>query len=86
MPVNSDGGHLANGEPIGASGLRHVHESVVQLRSTAGARQVGNDPQTAFTQVYGASGILLRGAQPLTGRSVTGGRAACRDCRRGTGG
>ena len=28
MPVNTDGGCLANGEPIGASGLRQVHESV----------------------------------------------------------
>ena len=32
LPVNTDGGCLANGEPIGASGLRQVHESVVQLR------------------------------------------------------
>ena len=32
MPVNTDGGCLANGEPIGASGLRQVYESVLQLR------------------------------------------------------
>jgi acetyl-CoA acetyltransferase len=32
LPVNTDGGCLANGEPIGASGLRQVFESVVQLR------------------------------------------------------
>jgi acetyl-CoA acetyltransferase len=57
MPVNTDGGCLANGEPIGASGLRQVHESVVQLRGTAGERQVQGDPQTAFTHVYGAPGI-----------------------------
>jgi acetyl-CoA acetyltransferase len=26
MPVNTDGGLIANGEPIGASGLRQIHE------------------------------------------------------------
>ena len=57
LPVNTDGGCLANGEPIGASGLRQVHESVVQLRSDAGERQVPGDPRTAFTHVYGAPGI-----------------------------
>ena len=57
LPVNTDGGCLANGEPIGASGLRQVHESVVQLRGAAGDRQVPGDPQTAFTHVYGAPGI-----------------------------
>ena len=57
MPVNTDGGCLANGEPIGASGLRQVHESVVQLRRAGGERQVPGDPRTAFTHVYGAPGI-----------------------------
>ncbi len=57
MPVNTDGGCLANGEPIGASGLRQVYESVLQLRGGAGDRQVPDDPQTAFTHVYGAPGI-----------------------------
>ena len=32
MPVNTDGGLIANGEPIGASGLRQIHELVRQLR------------------------------------------------------
>ena len=32
MPINTDGGLIANGEPIGASGLRQVHELVLQLR------------------------------------------------------
>jgi len=56
-PINTDGGCLANGEPIGASGLRQVHENVVQLRGQAGARQVPGEPKTAFTHVYGAPGI-----------------------------
>jgi acetyl-CoA C-acetyltransferase len=57
MPVNTDGGCLANGEPIGASGLRQVYESVLQLRGAAGDRQVPGDPKVAFTHVYGAPGI-----------------------------
>jgi len=57
LPINTDGGCLANGEPIGASGLRQVYESVVQLRGDAGERQVPGEPTTAFTHVYGAPGI-----------------------------
>jgi acetyl-CoA C-acetyltransferase len=57
MPINTDGGCLANGEPIGASGLRQVHENVLQLRGTAGARQVSGAPRVAFTHVYGAPGV-----------------------------
>jgi acetyl-CoA acyltransferase len=56
LPVNTDGGCIANGEPIGASGLRQVHEIVTQLRGEAGARQV-KDPRIGFTHVYGAPGI-----------------------------
>lgn len=57
LPINTDGGCLANGEPIGASGLRQVYENVLQLRGDAGARQVPNNPKTAYTHVYGAPGI-----------------------------
>jgi acetyl-CoA acetyltransferase len=56
LPVNTDGGLIANGEPIGASGLRQVHEIVLQLRGTAGDRQVPGDPQVGYTQLYGAPG------------------------------
>ena len=56
LPINTDGGCIANGEPIGASGLRQVYESVLQLQGRAGARQVEN-ATTGFTHVYGAPGI-----------------------------
>jgi acetyl-CoA acetyltransferase len=56
MPVNTDGGLLANGEPVGASGLRQVYELVQQLRGSAGDRQVPNDPQVGLAQLYGAPG------------------------------
>ncbi len=57
FPVNTDGGCLANGEPVGASGLRQVYENVLQLRGDAGERQVQGNPKVAYTHVYGAPGI-----------------------------
>ncbi|MDT0576006.1 thiolase family protein [Croceicoccus sp. F390] len=57
LPVNTDGGCLACGEPIGASGLRQVYENVVQLRGHGGARQVPGNPATAYSHVYGAPGV-----------------------------
>ena len=57
LPVNTDGGCLANGEPVGASGLRQVYEICLQLQGRAGARQVQNDPKVGYTHVYGAPGI-----------------------------
>lgn len=56
MPINTDGGLIANGEPIGASGLRQVHELVRQLRGEAGDRQVPGEPKVGLAQVYGAPG------------------------------
>jgi acetyl-CoA acetyltransferase len=47
LPVNTDGGCLACGEPIGASGLRQVHEVVLQLRGGAGERQIPGAPAPA---------------------------------------
>jgi acetyl-CoA acetyltransferase len=57
LPINTDGGCLACGEPIGASGLRQVYENVVQLLGRGGGRQVPGDPRLAYSQVYGAPGI-----------------------------
>ena len=56
LPVNTDGGLIANGEPIGASGLRQIRELVLQLRGQAGARQVQNNPQVGYAHLYGAPG------------------------------
>jgi acetyl-CoA acetyltransferase len=57
LPVNTDGGCLANGEPVGASGLRQVHEVVRQLQGRALGRQVPGGPRVGFTHVYGAPGL-----------------------------
>ncbi|MFL6172037.1 MAG: thiolase family protein [Marmoricola sp.] len=55
IPINTDGGLLANGEPIGASGLRQVYELASQLRGRAGVRQVP-DAKVGYAQLYGAPG------------------------------
>jgi acetyl-CoA acetyltransferase len=57
LPINTDGGCLACGEPIGASGLRQVHENVIQLRGAGDARQVTRKVRTAYSHVYGAPGV-----------------------------
>jgi acetyl-CoA C-acetyltransferase len=57
LPINTDGGCLANGEPIGASGLRQVYELCLQLRGDAGSRQVPNKPRVGYSHVYGAPGV-----------------------------
>ena len=57
LPVNTDGGCIANGEPVGASGLRQVHEVMTQLQGRALGQQVPGDPRIGFTHVYGAPGI-----------------------------
>jgi acetyl-CoA acetyltransferase len=57
LPINTDGGLVANGEPIGASGLRQVFEVCLQLRGDAGGHQVPGDPKTGYTHVYGFPGV-----------------------------
>lgn len=56
LPINTDGGCIACGEPIGASGLRQVYENVQQLRGRCGERQVAG-AKTAYSHVYGAPGM-----------------------------
>jgi acetyl-CoA acetyltransferase len=40
IPVNTSGGLVSKGHPVGATGLSMVHELVLQLRGEAGERQV----------------------------------------------
>ena len=60
VPVNTDGGLLARGHPIAASGVAQVVETVRQLRGEAGARQArredGAPPRIAATQNAGGQG------------------------------
>jgi acetyl-CoA acyltransferase len=40
VPVNTSGGLVSKGHPVGATGAIQIHELVTQLRGEAGARQV----------------------------------------------
>ena len=60
LPMNTDGGLIANGEPIGASGLRQVHEIVLQLRGQAGERQVPDSPTVGYTPALRRTGNSWR--------------------------
>ena len=53
LPVNTDGGLKSFGHPIGASGLRMVFETWLQLRGEAGDRQVSNGRSRALAQNLG---------------------------------
>jgi acetyl-CoA acetyltransferase len=55
LPVNTSGGLLAKGHPVGATGIAQIVEVVEQLRGRAGARQV-DGVRVALTQ--NAGGVL----------------------------
>jgi acetyl-CoA acetyltransferase len=63
LPVNTSGGLLSKGEPLGASALGQVVELVTQLRGVAGSRQV-NGAHVALGHTVGrganASAVILR--------------------------
>ncbi|MDO8705627.1 MAG: thiolase family protein [Sulfuricaulis sp.] len=42
IPINTSGGLISKGHPVGATGLSMIHEITKQLRGEAGARQVKN--------------------------------------------
>jgi acetyl-CoA acetyltransferase len=53
MPVNTDGGLLSRGHPIGATGAAQIAELYLQLAGQAGDRQVDPVPKTAISQNTG---------------------------------
>jgi acetyl-CoA acetyltransferase len=57
LPINTDGGLIANGEPVGASGMRQMYELVTQMQGRAGDRQVATTPRVGLAQLYGAPGV-----------------------------
>jgi acetyl-CoA acetyltransferase len=54
-PVNMSGGLISKGEPVGASHLGQIVEIALQLRQTAGARQV-EGARIGLAHVLGAGG------------------------------
>ena len=56
MPVNTSGGLLSRGHPVGASGLAQIFELVTQMRGEGGKRQVPKEVRIALAENGG--GIL----------------------------
>ena len=53
LPVNTSGGLLSRGHPVGATGVLQILELVAQLRGHAGERQVAPAPKLALAQNAG---------------------------------
>ena len=56
FPTNTDGGLQAMGHPLGATGIRMLHELVTQLRGEAGPRQV-KDAKVGIAENSGAGEV-----------------------------
>jgi acetyl-CoA C-acetyltransferase len=76
LPVNTDGGMIANGMPLGACGLTQIYELVLQLRGKAGKRQIkdaeralafnGSSEGASFCGGYGGRGFGTGGSYSVT--------------------
>lgn len=53
LPVNTDGGLMSRGHPLGATACAQIYEIVLQLRGEAGARQI-NNPKVGLSHSMGA--------------------------------
>jgi benzoylsuccinyl-CoA thiolase BbsB subunit len=58
IPVNTDGGLISRGHPLGPTGCAQVHEMVLQLRNTAGPRQV-EGAKLGLIQMTGAGEVFF---------------------------
>lgn len=55
LPINTDGGLIGDGHPVGTTGIAQICEIVEQLRGTAGQRQV-SDAKIGLTHNIGGVG------------------------------
>jgi acetyl-CoA C-acetyltransferase len=56
--VNPGGGLKADGHPVGATGVRQIHECWAQLRGQAGGQQIDDDIDTALCHNIGGTGAI----------------------------
>lgn len=59
FPVNTDGGLISRGHPVGATGAAQAIELMRQLRGEAGTRQVPNQPKIGLQQNAGVGGVVV---------------------------
>src|SRR3990172_711680 len=62
VPVNTSGGLLSKGHPVGATGVAQIYEIFLQLRGEAGDRQV-KDPKVGLCENGGG---MVRGEAAAT--------------------
>jgi acetyl-CoA C-acetyltransferase len=56
--VNPGGGLKADGHPVGATGIRQIHEAWAQLRGQAGGQQVEGSLETVLCHNIGGTGAI----------------------------
>jgi acetyl-CoA acetyltransferase len=66
LPVNTSGGLISRGHPIGATGLAQIHELVTQLRGQAGRRQVPKDIRIGLAENGGGILTLEEASMTIT--------------------
>jgi acetyl-CoA acetyltransferase len=54
LPVNTDGGLMSRGHPLGATAAAQIIEIIKQLRGEAGPRQVPGSPKIGLAHCMGA--------------------------------
>lgn len=59
IPVNSSGGLISMGHPLGPTGLGQIAEILWQMRRSAGPRQIERDVQVAMAHMVGAGGVCI---------------------------
>ena len=66
LPINTSGGLISRGHPIGATGLAQIHELVTQIRRKAGRRQVPKDVRIALAENGGGILTLEEASMTIT--------------------
>jgi acetyl-CoA acetyltransferase len=59
IPVNSSGGLISMGHPLGPTGLGQIAEILWQMRRMAGPRQISHDVHVALAHMLGAGGVCV---------------------------
>jgi len=66
LPINTSGGLISRGHPVGASGLGQIFELVTQMRGDAGGRQVPKNVRLALAENGGGIITLEEASMTIT--------------------
>jgi len=66
LPINTSGGLISRGHPVGASGIGQIYELVTQMRGAAGKRQVPKDVRIALAENGGGIMTLEEASMTIT--------------------